>query len=280
VGFEQDAHGVTAHVRRTADDAPLPPVRAETLIGCDGVHSSVRKQLHPNEGAPRYSGVNMWRGTTVAPPILGGAAMIRAGWLSGGKIVVYPIRDDVDGHGSQLINWVAELETESHKDREWNSEGSKSDFAAAFADWDFDWMDVSALIAGADSVLEYPMVDQEPLPFWGRDRVTLLGDAAHPMVPRGSNGAGQAILDARALRTQLDTAVDHRTALANYEAERRPATSAVVLANRTVPPDAILREVYERTGDKAFGDIADVIEPREIEDMLRRYRQISSGATG
>jgi 2-polyprenyl-6-methoxyphenol hydroxylase-like FAD-dependent oxidoreductase len=275
VGFQQDRDGVSALVQATADGRELPPVRANALVGCDGIHSAVRKQLHPDEGTPRYSGVNMWRGVTVAPPFLSGAAMVRAGWLATGKLVMYPIRRNIDGQGNQLINWVAELETPAHKARAWNTPGDLTDFSAAFADWKFDWLDVPALLAEAESVLEYPMVDQDPLPFWGEGRVTLLGDAAHPMVPRGSNGAAQAILDARALRRHLATA-DVGRALADYEQERRPATSAIVLANRATPPDAILREVYERTGDSAFTDISDVISPNEMETLLHRYRQLTT----
>lgn len=277
VGFNQDRDGVAALVQATADGRRLPPVRANALVGCDGIHSAIRKQLHPNEGVPRYSGVNMWRGVTVAPPFLGGAAMVRAGWLTTGKLVIYPIRDNADGQGNQLINWVAELETPAHKARAWNTPGDLTDFSLAFADWKFDWLDVPALLAQSESVLEYPMVDQDPLPFWGEGRVTLLGDAAHPMVPRGSNGAAQAILDARSLRGHLATA-DIERALASYEAERRPATSAVVLANRATPPDAILREVYERTGDRVFDDISDVISPDEMEELLQQYRRLTAGA--
>jgi len=274
-GFTQEC--ATVHAVQTVDGSPVPPIRARALVGCDGIKSVVRRQLHPDEGAPRYSGITMWRGTTVSPPILGGAAMIRAGWLATGKMVIYPIRDAIDADGSQLVNWVAELETVQRTTRGWTTEGSLVDFAAAFEDWTFPWLDVPDMLARADSVLEYPMVDQDPLPSWGTGRVTLLGDAAHPMVPRGSNGAGQAILDARALRTHLVAAPDVVTALARYEAERRPATSAVVLANRVTPPDAILREVYERTGDRAFDDISDVIAPAEMADLLRTYRQLTSG---
>jgi 2-polyprenyl-6-methoxyphenol hydroxylase-like FAD-dependent oxidoreductase len=277
-GFEQDDDVVTLHAVTTAGGSPLPPIRGRAAVGCDGIRSTLRRQLHPDEGAPRYSGVNMWRGTSVAPPILGGSAMVRAGWLTTGKVVIYPIRDLVNAGGAQLVNWVAELETAQHKTRAWNTEGSLADFAAAFADWSFPWLDVPDLLARAESVLEYPMVDQDPLPSWGVGRVTLLGDAAHPMVPRGSNGAGQAILDARSLRVHLESTPDVVAALAGYEAERRPATSAVVLANRQTPPDAILREVYERTGDRAFDDISEVISAEEMEDLLGRYRQLTSGS--
>lgn len=119
------------------------------------------------------------------------------------------------------------------------------------------------------------MVDQDPLPYWGSGRITLLGDAAHPMVPRGSNGAGQAILDTRALRAALEAEATIEDAFAAYEAERVPATAAVVLTNRTNPPDAILREVYERTDDKPFGNIDDVISRDEITSLVRDYRHIT-----
>jgi len=199
IGFEQDAAGVVAHFRDTRTGERHAGPRADALVACDGLHSVIRKALHPNEGAPLYSGVNMWRGVSVWPPILTGASMIRAGWLATGKMVIYPIRDHVDDDGHQLVNWVAEVETRRHRQRDWTRAGALEDFIAAFEEWHFDWLDVPAMIRAADTILEFPMVDQDPLPFWTQGRVTLLGDAAHPMYPRGSNGAGQAILDARAL---------------------------------------------------------------------------------
>ena len=218
----------------------------------------------------------MWRGVTVRPPILTGASMVRAGWLNGGKMVIYPIRDDVDGTGNQLVNWVAEVETPQRAPRDWTREGRLDDFAGHFADWRFDWLDVPALLSATEVVLEYPMVDQDPLPAWSQGVITLLGDAAHPMVPRGSNGAGQAILDAHAIAECL--AADRRdiaAAFAAYERIRRPATEAVVLTNRTSPPDAILREVYERTGDRPFDNVDDVVSRDELRRIADSYRQIA-----
>jgi len=132
---------------------------------------------------------------------------------------------------------------------------------------------VPALLRGAREILEYPMIDQDPLPRWGTGRVTLLGDAAHPMVPRGSNGAGQAVLDAAALAAELTASRDVATAFAGYERRRRPATSAVVRANRTNPPDTILREVYQRTGDRPFARIEDVISTEELDDIITGYQE-------
>ena len=146
------------------------------------------------------------------------------------------------------------------------------DFIGAFADWHFDWLDVPAFIRAADSVLEFPMVDQDPLPRWSFGRVTLLGDAAHPMVPRGSNGAGQAILDARALTSALLENADPVAALAAYEKQRLEATTRIVLTNRTNPPDAILREVFQRTKDRPFDAIDDVISREELVGLVRRLQ--------
>src|SRR6202161_2069841 len=202
VGVEQDDHGVTLHFAVGSNDAVSKSVRGRAAIACDGINSVIRKQFFPDEGEPRYSGVNMWRGVTRWKPILSGASMTRAGWLSHGKMVIYPIRA-AGSDGLQLINWVAEIETPNYRRRDWNRPGSLDDFIGAFADWHFDWLDVPAFIRAADSVLEFPMVDQDPLPRWTFGRITLLGDAAHPMVPRGSNGAGQAILDARVLSSAL-----------------------------------------------------------------------------
>jgi 5-methylphenazine-1-carboxylate 1-monooxygenase len=275
VGFEQDASGAAALFRGTASGEELPPQRGAVVVACDGIHSVVRKQLHPSEGEPLYSGVNMWRGVTRWAPFLSGASMVRAGWLACGKMVIYPIRERVDAEGRQLVNWVAEIETPRHLQRDWNRRGKLDDFIGAFADWHFDWLDVPAFIRAADQVLEFPMVDQDPLPWWTRGRVTLLGDAAHPMVPRGSNGAGQAILDARALADALVAYRDPAEALQAYEAKRREATSNVVRMNRKNPPDAILREVYVRSGDRPFARIEDVISIEELKAISDGYKRVA-----
>jgi 2-polyprenyl-6-methoxyphenol hydroxylase-like FAD-dependent oxidoreductase len=273
-GVEQDDHGVTLHFSTGAGASAGKSVRGRAAVACDGINSVIRKQFFPDEGEPRYSGVNMWRGVTRWKPILSGASLTRAGWLSHGKMVIYPIRDA--GHdGLQLVNWVAEIETPNYRRRDWNRAGSLDDFIGAFADWHFDWLDVPAFIRAADGVLEFPMVDQDPLPRWSFGRVTLLGDAAHPMVPRGSNGAGQAILDTRAMTAALLANEDPVAAFAAYEKQRLEATTRVVLTNRTNPPDAILREVYQRTNDRPFKAIGDVISHDELVAFSDSYKQIA-----
>jgi 2-polyprenyl-6-methoxyphenol hydroxylase-like FAD-dependent oxidoreductase len=275
VAAEQDGDAVTVRFAGANGQDALPPRRGAVVVACDGIHSVIRKQLYPSEGEPLYSGVNMWRGVTRWKPFLSGASMVRAGWLATGKMVIYPIRNAIDGEGRQLVNWVAEIETPTYKRRDWNRPGNLDDFIGMFQDWHFDWLDVPAFIRAADTVLEFPMVDQEPLPRWSFGRMTLLGDAAHPMVPRGSNGAGQAILDARALADCLSSSEDPVGALRAYEDRRLEATAKVVRANRTTPPDAILREVYLRTGDKPFRNIDDVISRDELVALSDGYKRVA-----
>ena len=278
VSATQGPDGVMANFAESDTGVALPSVKGAALIGCDGIHSTLRRQLFPDDGEPVYSGVNMWRGTTRAKPILSGATMVRAGWLATGKMVIYPIRDAIDDDGRQLVNWVAEIETPDWKIQDWSRRGEIDDFIGAFADWRFDWCDVPALIGAADSILEYPMVDKDPLTHWSVGRLTLLGDAAHPMFPRGSNGAGQSILDARALTDALARNTDVEKALADYSALRCPATAQVVLANRRTPPDTVIEEVWRRTGDAPFDDIDKVISKAELQAIIDRYKVVAGYA--
>ncbi len=257
------------------DGKALPPVTGRAVIGADGIHSAIRAQLYPDEGGPIYSGVNMWRGVTRWKPYLDGSSYVRAGWLSHGKLVIYPIRNDIDAQGHQLINWVAEIETSDHARQDWNGRGRLEDFIGAFEDWHFDFLDVPGMLRASDMILEYPMVDKDPLPRWSFGPITLLGDAAHPMYPRGSNGAGQAILDARALADALADHPDAVEALKVYEDARLEATANVVRTNRTTPPDVILKLVHERSGDRPFERIEDIISPEELAAISNSYKAVA-----
>jgi 2-polyprenyl-6-methoxyphenol hydroxylase-like FAD-dependent oxidoreductase len=275
-GVAQDAEGVTVHFEDSKTGEKLPPQRAAIVVGADGIHSAIRKQFFPNEGPPRYSGLNMWRGVTRAKPFLTGASMVRVGWHNPGKTLIYPIRDNIDAEGRQLINWVVDIETPHYLPRrDWSRPGRLEDFIGVFEDWRFPWLDVPALFRAADQILEYPMVDQDPLPRWSHGRVTLLGDAAHPMLPRGANGGAQAILDCSALVECLRAQDDPVAALKDYEARRLPPTAKIVLTNRDNPPDAILRTVFERTGDKPFKSIDDVISQEELAALSERYQRVA-----
>ena len=271
---EHDGDEAIAHFEDT-DGKPLTPQRGAAAISCEGIHSVLRKQFYPDEGPPKYSGINMWRGVTRWQPMLTGASMVRVGWHHPAKLLIYPIRNDIDAQGRQLVNWVCDIETPQYQARDWNRRGRLEDFLPAMADWKFDWLDVPQFIRSADAILEYPMVDQDPLPRWSFGRLTLLGDAAHPMYPRGANGAAQAILDCRALADALQANADPVAALKAYEDKRLPATSEVVLANRKAPPDAILQEVYRRTGDKPFKNIDDVISREELIALSESYKRVA-----
>ncbi|HWP26160.1 MAG TPA: flavin-dependent oxidoreductase [Xanthobacteraceae bacterium] len=276
VGVEQTDREAIAHFEHSVTGERLPSRRAAAIVACDGVHSVVRKQFFPNEGPPRYSGLNMWRGVTRWKPFLDGATFVRIGWHKPAKVLIYPIRNNIDAEGRQLINWVCDIEQETPlPQRDWNRAGRIEDFIGAIADWRFDWLDVPAMCRAADQILEYPMVDQDPLPRWSFGRVTLLGDAAHPMLPRGANGAAQAIIDCAALARCLQRHANPAAALKAYEAERLGPTSQVVLTNRTNPPDIILQEVYRRTGDRPFRNIDDVISQAELAALLKRYQSVA-----
>lgn len=248
---------------------------ALVVVGSDGIHSVLRKQFHPDEGAPLYSGNNMWRGAVKWKPFLGGATMVRAGWFTVGKMVIYPIRDAIDADGNQLVNWVAEIAAPQPARRDWNGRGRMEDVLPTFRDWHFDWLDVAALIESTADIMEYPMVDQDPLPRWSHGRLTLLGDAAHPMVPRGSNGAGQAILDAASIVGMFRQFGVGPEALAAYEKVRLKETGDVVLMNRKAPPDKILEVVHERTGGKPFARIEDVVSEAELAGIVADYKAVA-----
>jgi 2-polyprenyl-6-methoxyphenol hydroxylase-like FAD-dependent oxidoreductase len=249
-------------------------VTGSCVIGCDGIHSAVRRQLFPGEGPPSYQGINMWRGVTRMKPFLGGASMAVAGWLEAGKMVIYPIRKP-EADGLQLVNWVAEIQSPRNVMQDWNLGGRIEDFYPVFEQWRFDWLDCAAMIRDSEQVLEYPMVDRDPLPWWTKGRITLLGDAAHPMYPRGSNGAGQAILDARTLAGCISKSKSMEDALQQYEHARLKATSDLVLMNRANPPDAILREVWKRSGDRPFARIEDVMSNAEMAAMSEAYKKVA-----
>jgi 2-polyprenyl-6-methoxyphenol hydroxylase-like FAD-dependent oxidoreductase len=218
----------------------------------------------------------MWRGAVRWPAFLGGDTMLSSGWMTVGKTVIYPVRPGTpETAGMPLINWVAELERPEAVRQDWTGRGRLEDMMPAFADLRFDFLDITGMIEATEEILEYPMVDRDPLERWSFGRLTLLGDAAHPMYPRGSNGAGQAIVDARFLTGQIKKLGATPEALAAYEAVRNPATAKVVLTNRSDPPDAILREVWNRSGGKNFSRIEDVMLTAELQAILDRYKKVA-----
>ncbi|MFN8541135.1 MAG: flavin-dependent oxidoreductase [Thermomicrobiales bacterium] len=275
-GWRDTAGGVAATFRTAA--GTTIELDGSCLVAADGIHSAARRTLYPDEGPPVPSGRILWRAITAAPPFLSGATMIMAGHQQQ-KFVCYPLSQPTNPGETALINWVAELyEPDWTPPRQdWNRQVSPERFAARFASWGFDWLDIPALISGAPTIYEYPMVDRDPLPRWTHGRATLLGDAAHPMYPIGSNGASQAILDAEALADQLATHDDLPAALAAYEEARRPATSQIVLMNRQNGPEQVMQLAEERAPG-GFTDIHDVIPRAELEEIAARYKQAAGFA--
>ncbi len=273
VAIDQDIDGVTLRLTDAAGKY-LEPVRAEGVVACDGVNSAVRRQYVRGD-AVVFTGINTWRGVTEQKSIFGGRSYLRIGSIRTGKMVIYPISAPDDGSGFQLINWVAEIQREASTANDWNAEGEVADFLPVFSDWVYEWLNVPALIRNSERVLEYPMVDKDPTPQWTFGRVTLAGDAAHPMYPRGSNGAAQAVIDARTLAEQLQLRADPQTAFLAYEGIRRDATARIVLTNRKQPPDFINLRVEDLVGDRPFDDLDAYISQTELRVMSDRYREIA-----
>jgi 2-polyprenyl-6-methoxyphenol hydroxylase-like FAD-dependent oxidoreductase len=245
LGFERDEAGVRV---RTADTE----FEATVLVGADGVNSAIRAQLHPADTL-RWSGVRMWRGAADIGPFLSGRTMIAAHDDTDHELIAYPISE-------RTVNWVALARTDNFGElpaaARWNGAVQAEEVLGHFPGWDFGWLDIDKLVRSTAHIVEYPMVDRDPLPHWGEGPVTLLGDAAHPMYPLGANGGSQSVVDARALAQALSESPDDLAGgLASYEAQRIAATSDVVLANR-----AMLQSWGEES-------------PDELEKVARSYRQ-------
>ena len=274
VGLEQSGGRVTLRFRSTQTGAAREPITADVVVACDGVNSAVRRQFYPDDPLC-FGGINTWRGVTRAKPFLTGRSYVRVGSIQRGNLVIYPIADDVDGDGRQLINWTSQVAQPGYERNDWNKPGRLEDFLPIYAGWTFDWLDIPDLLRRSDVIFEYPMVDRDPIDRWSFGGVTLLGDAAHPMYPRGSNGAAQAILDARALADRLAAGGDPAAALAAYEAARSGPTARVVRTNREQPPDYLIRRVEELVGDAPFDDLDRYISRAELRGFSEEYKRVT-----
>ncbi len=277
VGFEQRGYSqVTGHFATKRNGHPFAQETGDVLIGADGIHSTVRAQLFPNEGPPKWNGGLIWRAVSEGNLFLSGRSHIMAGGRQ--TFVAYPISKAHEDRGHALINWVARFFVDPDRDfppEQWNRRGKLEDFLPRYEDWRFDWLDIPAVIRAAEAVYEFPMVDRDPLARWSFGRVTLLGDAAHPMYPLGSNGASQSILDAEMLARALHDHADVEEALAQYEAERRPKTALVVANNRRGGPAAVINMVEERAPN-GFTDLAAVVTHEELARISDDYKRVAS----
>lgn len=273
-GFSNEGAQTVLHLRNA--DGETRSERGALLVGADGIHSAIRRQIAPDEGEPVWGGSVLWRGTTWATPFKTGASMVMIGY-DGFRFVSYPISKPDPETGKALINWIANLNYDPDADwnkEDWNRKARLDDFLPRFGAMRFDWLDVPALIEGAEEVFEYPMVDRNPLPNWRTGRVSLMGDAAHAAYPVGSNGAGSAIIDARELGAAMVKHGMTTEALQAYEDRMRPITTEVVLRNRVAGPDKILDIVEERCNGW-FDRIEDVISQQELEAFATGYKAVA-----
>ncbi|MEO3810552.1 FAD-dependent monooxygenase [Sphaerisporangium sp. B11E5] len=266
VGFQQDETGVTAHFTDQA------PVRGDLLIGADGIHSTVRSQLFPGEGPPKWNGVTLWRGATEWPAFFDGNSVLVAGGESG-KVVIYPMGEGARV-GTRLTNWVVCVKTSQGsgpppRRQDWLRQGQRTDVDRYLTRFSLPYIDVAGLVHATDEFYEFPLCDRDPLPWWSSGRVTLLGDAAHPMYPMGSNGVGQAILDAKSLAEHLGKAGDPATALAGYQDDRLSVTAQFVHRSRRGGLDSVIDEIEGRAPD-GFDDIEDIVARDELLELVRR----------
>lgn len=303
VSFEQNESGVSAHFKSRNNEEIVETVHGDVMIGADGIHSVVRSSFYPDEGAPQWNGIMLWRGATEWPSFLTGQSMVVAGDMKE-KLVLYPIANRAKKEGHQLINWAVAVRqgdgtTPPPRREDWSREGKLDELMPHVQRFEIPYMDVPGLIKATDVFYEYPMCDRDPLPQWSFDRVTIMGDAAHPMYPVGSNGASQAILDAKDLAARLDDArgaqkegaqkegeqkegqqrekADHQAlvaALKAYEHERLPVTANIVAINRKGGPERVVDIVSERAPN-GFEKIEDVVSQEELDQITKGYQQLA-----
>jgi 2-polyprenyl-6-methoxyphenol hydroxylase-like FAD-dependent oxidoreductase len=275
--FTQDASGVTVRLLNPAKERAIRKARGDILIGADGIKSRVRSLLYPDEGLPRYTGMMMYRGEVEAKSFLDGTSMLNGGNFKR-QVVIYPVSAKLKKNGRDKINWVvgAEMDNPTAAEGEiWSSRADREMVAQLFEDYRWEVLDVPALIRSTEDVFQWPLCDRDPVGRWSFDRVALLGDAAHPMMPRGANGAGQAVLDGEAIAEALaNPALGPVEALLEYQRQRLQVANAVVLNNRVAGPEKILRLVDERlTSPKQR--VTDVISKEEIEEAALSYRKLA-----
>ena len=284
--WKETRNGIEIELYDRQECKPVGKRHGKILVGADGIHSTVRSFYYPEEKAPKWGGIIMWRGVTRASPFLTGRTMAMAGCKQR-KFVCYPIEESGE---ETLINWIADLgrpENYLWNREDWNRPGRQQDFLPRFANWNFDWLNIPQIISQSEHIFEFPMVDRDPLPCWTFGRVTLLGDAAHPMYPIGSNGATQAIIDAMVLTRELKKffqtggisknpigAEAISSALSSYETERNRVTAKIVLANRGDGPDIVMDIVEQRAPD-GFERLADVLSDNELSNIASSYKKIA-----
>jgi 2-polyprenyl-6-methoxyphenol hydroxylase-like FAD-dependent oxidoreductase len=271
VRYEQDADGVTLHLEHR--DGRTETVRHDAVIAADGIKSAVRAQMHPDLSEPHYSGITMYRGTTLREPYRDGHTILHIGDPRISTMIVYPIANDFEGSGLDLVNWVVEVEQDETVE-DWNQTGTVDDIVPLYDSVELPFLDVQQLMRDAREVYLFPLIRHEPLDNWVDGRVVLLGDAAHAMYPRGGNGVCQAFLDARVVAEKLGSIADPHEAFVAYDAERRPPVNGVMMSMRGEGYEVVRRMVAERTDGKPFDDIEQVLPLAEADEIFSNYHKL------
>lgn len=276
-GYRNHGNGITALLQ---DRAGKPTeVEGSLLIAADGLHSAVRQQMYPAQPPVQWGGAIMWRGVTRAKPIRTGASFVGLG-THRHRVVFYPISQPDPQTGLADINWIAEITVDNSgglPEGDWNKQVKHADFVPHFEGWNYDWIDIPGMLNGASAVYEYPMIDRDPVPTWVDGSAALLGDAAHVMYPTGSNGASQAIVDARVLGAALLAHGVNAGALQAYDRQLCPEISPLILRNRGAGPFGLLNLLDERCGS-VFDDIEAVIPKTERDEFMERYKSAAGFA--
>ncbi len=271
-GYEQNTDGTVSVNIKDANGSEMRET-GTILIGADGLNSAVRAQMHPDQPPVQWGGAVMWRGTSPGIPVRSGSSFVGLGTHLH-RLVFYPISKPDAKTGLSMINWIAEVtfdKSEEWRNGDWNRQVTYEEFGHHFDGWTYDWLDVPALLKSAEKIYEYPMIDRDPVPSWQNGNVVLMGDAAHVMYPTGSNGASQAIVDARVMgNCFLDLGIN-QAALKQYDQLLCEPVSNLVLRNRGAGPFEILNIVDKRCGGK-FDNIDDVIAPEELKTVMAKYK--------
>jgi 2-polyprenyl-6-methoxyphenol hydroxylase-like FAD-dependent oxidoreductase len=275
VDFEQTPNGVRAVFKDRSNGDRQVTDSADILVGADGIRSAVRAKLYPNEGPAKWNGLLAFRGATPSAQFLGGTSMIMAGNPKSRFFMAYPMSRRYLDEGKSWTNWAvvtpAKNPEKGYKTEDWNRIANLDDFLPDYQEWKFDWLDIPAIIRGAPEVYEFPFVDRDPLPRWSFGRVTLLGDAAHPMHPWGSSGASLAFVDAYVLADALSRTAEVEKAFEQYEGVQRTVTTRAINENRRAGPVDFM-EIIEQRAPNGFKDIDEVIPSKELNELVLRYK--------
>lgn len=269
--YSQSGEGVTLSVEYA--DGTRAEESADVLVAADGIKSTVRRQMHPEAAEPVYSGITMWRGTTLMEPFKSGGTILHIGAPQISSMIVYPIANDFEGTGKTLVNWVVEA-TRDETVEDWNQTGTVDEILPYYDDCRIPFIDVQQMLREARETYLFPLIRHEPLDHWTDGRVVLIGDAAHAMYPRGGNGACQSIVDGNVLAEKLATIDDPERALEAFEADRLQTVNGIVLAHRGEGYEIIRRMVEERTGGEPFDDVEKVLPLAEADEIFGAYHSM------